>query len=81
MPDPATTLEERRTGRIGLALFIVYCLLYGGFIALSTFSPKTMALRPFGGANLAIIYGFGLIVAALALACVYMVSCRTRTRP
>jgi uncharacterized membrane protein (DUF485 family) len=58
--------------RLGLLLFAVYCVLYGGFMGLSTFAPAVMKSQPFGGVNLAILYGFGLIVAAMLLAVVYL---------
>jgi uncharacterized membrane protein (DUF485 family) len=67
-----------RNARYGLLLFVVYVLLYGGFMGLSAFEPQLMSRTPFGGVNLAIVYGFGLIVAALVLALVYMVLCRAR---
>lgn len=59
--------------RLGLALFAVYVLLYGGFMALVLGRPDLLSLRPFGGVNLAIVYGMGLIAAAFVLAVVYMV--------
>jgi len=58
--------------RLGLMLFAVYCVMYGGFMGLSTFAPEVMKSRPFGGVNLAILYGFGLIVGAMLLAVVYL---------
>ncbi len=58
--------------RLGLVLFALYCLLYAGFMGLSTFAPAVMKSQPFGGVNLAILYGFGLIVAAMVLAVVYL---------
>lgn len=62
--------------RMGVILFAVYVLFYGGFMALSAFWPEVMG-RPFlRGVNLAVVYGFALIVAALALALVYMKTCR-----
>ena len=62
--------------RMGVVLFIVYVGFYGGFMALSAFKPEVMS-RPFlGGVNLAIVYGFALIVAALLLALAYMKVCR-----
>ena len=67
-----------RNSRYGLILFAIYLVLYGGFMGLSAFEPQLMSKTPFGGVNLAIIYGFGLIVAALVLAVIYMVLCRTR---
>lgn len=60
-----------RNARIGIWLFGVYLLLYGGFVLINTFSPHTMEATPIEGVNLAIIYGFGLIVAALVLALIY----------
>ncbi|MEZ6060945.1 MAG: DUF485 domain-containing protein [Planctomycetaceae bacterium] len=62
--------------RTGLILFGVYLLLYGGFVLLNAFSPQTMEATPFAGINLAIWYGFGLIIAALVLALVYGFLCR-----
>jgi len=67
-----------RNARYGLLLFVVYVLLYAGFMGLSAFEPQLMSRTPFGGVNLAIIYGFGLIVAALVLALFYMLLCRAR---
>lgn len=62
--------------RIGVVLFFVYVTFYGGFVALSAFRPDLMS-RPFaGGANLAVVYGFALIGAALVLALLYMRLCR-----
>lgn len=65
-----------RNTRIGLSLFAIYLALYAGFMGLSTFAPKVMQARPFGGLNLFVLYGFGLIVAALILAIVYLLLCR-----
>jgi uncharacterized membrane protein (DUF485 family) len=65
-----------RNTRIGLSLFAVYLLLYAGFVFLAAFSPDVMELTPLAGVNLAIWYGFGLIIAAIALALVYGWACR-----
>lgn len=64
-----------RNARIGLVLFVFYLLLYGGFVFLNAFSPDLMETTPFGGVNLAIIYGFGLILAAFVLSLVYGFLC------
>ena len=77
-PDEDRPEVSARNARYGLWLFAVYVILYGGFMALSAFEPQLMSKAPFGGVNLAIIYGFGLIVAALVLALIYMVLCRVR---
>ena len=65
-----------RNTRLGLVLFAVYLLFYGGFVLLAAFSPDALAVLPWAGVNLAIWYGFGLIVAALVLALVYGWACR-----
>ncbi len=70
-----------RVTRIGFGLFWVYVVLYFGFIALVLFRPEWLAARPLGGVNLAIASGLGLIVAALALAVVYMVAARLVESP
>ena len=69
-----------RNQRNGLILFFTYLALYAGFMVLSAFNPQAMATRPFGGVNLAILYGLGLIVSALLLAAVYMYLSRPPTR-
>lgn len=59
---------------LGLALFAVYVLLYAGFMALVLVRPEALSARPFGGVNLAIACGLGLIVAAVLLSVVYIVA-------
>lgn len=83
MDFKSETVKEREDAdvvahntRMGVILLLVYVLFYGGFMALSAFRPAAMAGSPFGGANLAVLYGFGLIVLALVLALVYMMVCR-----
>lgn len=60
-----------RSSRLGFGLFLLYTLLYGGFVLLSAFSPDTMEQTPIAGVNLAILYGFGLIIAAFVFALIY----------
>ena len=62
---------EPRTSRIGLTLFTIYLVLYSGFMLLSAFWPAVMEAKPLAGINLAILYGFGLIIAAFVLALIY----------
>ncbi|MEP3479164.1 MAG: DUF485 domain-containing protein [Fuerstiella sp.] len=64
-----------RNAKLGLKLFSVYLVLYLGFVGINTFSTSTMELKPFAGINLAIWYGFALIVAAILLALIYGVMC------
>lgn len=69
-----TTPEESRGRRLGLGLFWVYVLLYAGFMGLVLFRHDLLSLRPFGGVNLAIASGMGLIAAAFGLALLSLVA-------
>ena len=62
--------------RLGLTLFTIYLVLYVGFMLLCALAPTVMEKRPIAGLNLAILYGFGLIIAALAMALLYGLFCR-----
>jgi uncharacterized membrane protein (DUF485 family) len=62
--------------KLGLVLFFIYLILYVGFMAIATFQNELFGMQPFGGVNLAIIYGMGLIVSALVLALIYMKLCK-----
>lgn len=67
--SPPSAVPASRTGFV---LFWIYVLLYGGFMGLVLVRPDLLASRPFGGVNLAILAGLGLIVAAFGLALVSM---------
>lgn len=68
--------DDHRNSRLGLWLFAIYLLAYGGFMTLSAFYPSIIAMRPFGGINLAILYGMALIAGALILALIYLKAAR-----
>jgi len=67
---------QTHNSRIGIVLFAVYLLLYGGFVFLNAFAADVMETTPIAGVNLAILYGFGLIIAALVLALIYGFFCK-----
>lgn len=69
-----------RNTRTGVMLFVVYVILYAGFMALSAFRPEIMSRPSLGGVNLAVVYGFALIVAALVLALIYMKACHVNAK-
>jgi uncharacterized membrane protein (DUF485 family) len=64
-----------RNARYGLWLFGVYLVIYGTFVIVTAFTPQTMAISA-GGVNLAVVYGMGLIAAAMVLALIYTLLCR-----
>jgi uncharacterized membrane protein (DUF485 family) len=78
-PGPAPSHERPEVvsynSRLGLWLFLLYVILYAGFVALSAFKPAVMG-TDVAGVNLAIVYGIGLIIAAFVLAIIYMLLCR-----
>ena len=57
-----------RSTTIGLILFTAYLLLYGAFVLTNAFAPQFMEIKPLACVNLAIYYGFGLIIGAFVLA-------------
>ena len=79
-----------RVARYGLILFLIYFALFIGFVLLSVFSPDVMKRETItlgnsemslGGPNLAVVYGIGLIFAAIVMALIYMRVTRTPSRP
>ena len=70
--EPASGGAARARSRIGLGLFALYVALYAGFMAVVLVRPDWLSARPFGGTNLAIAYGLGLIAAAVVLAVISM---------
>ena len=65
-----------RNARNGLLLFAVYVVLYVGFMLLNAFAHERMQQPVLAGVNLAILYGFALIIAALVMALLYGWLCR-----
>jgi len=74
--EPENEEFAARRARYGLILFVLYLLLYGGFMLLNAFAREVMERTPIAGVNLAILYGLGLILAAFGLALVYAWLCR-----
>lgn len=66
-----------RNSRVGLLLFFIYLAFYGGFVFMNAFVPDQMEMQPFPGVNLAIVYGFALIITAFVLALLYGLLCTT----
>ena len=79
---PSESHAERLSGawaynaRIGLVLFFLYFALYAGFIGLAAFDLDALRQPVVAGVNLAIVYGFMLILSAFVLAVIYMFLCK-----
>ena len=77
--EPAPTMgkdygTEFKT-RLGIVLFFVYALIYAGFVGINLVDATLMEITVFLGLNLAVVYGFSLIILALVMALVYTRIC------
>ncbi len=73
----AASDDSVRNARLGLWLFFIYLLFYGGFVLISAFATRWLEWTPLAGLNLAVLSGFGLIILALILALIYGWLCRS----
>jgi len=82
--EPATkTAKDPAFGfkrRLGVILFAVYGAVYTGFVVINLVRPALMGRVAVGGLNVAVVYGFGLIVLALLMALVYNAACTRREK-
>ena len=69
--DPASEYKSR----LGVRMFIIYAIVYAGFVVINVAFPLAMDTIVFWGLNLAVVYGFGLIVFAMILALIYNWMC------
>ena len=65
--DPSSDYKTR----IGAWMFLLYALVYAGFVAINVIDPQSMGNPAIFGLNIAVTYGLGLIVFALVLALIY----------
>ena len=77
--EPEDMTLAARNARYGMVLFLIYLAVYGGFVALNGFWPEVTSRAALFGVNLAVMYGFGLIILAMILALVYCWLCRKRS--
>ena len=61
--------------RLGLIMLAVYGAIYIVFIVINVVTPKSMGVIVVYGLNLAIVFGFALIVIAFLLALAYNWAC------
>ena len=66
--------------KIGIRLFIVYALVFAGFVLINTFAPQVMGAVVFLGLNLAVTYGFALIILAVVLGIIYNIVCTAKEK-
>jgi uncharacterized membrane protein (DUF485 family) len=69
--DPASEVKKK----IGIRMFIAYGIVYAGFVLINTFFPRVMGIPVLFGLNLAVTYGFGLILLAIISGLIYNSIC------
>lgn len=78
---PATEWKKERSegfkSKLGIIMFLCYTAFYLTFVLLCVLNPKLMA-NSVGNINLAIAYGFALIIVAIIQAVVYNIICARR---
>ena len=62
---------DTRSNPLGMTLFCVYLAIYAGFVLINATAPQLMEWTPLAGLNLAILYGFALIIIAFVLSLLY----------
>ncbi len=75
---PATKWKKDKSegykAKLGFAMIVVFAIVYSIFILICVISPKTMA-NSVGSLNVAVAYGFGIIVLAIIQALIYNYFC------
>ena len=61
--------------KLGVWLFIAYSLVYATFVTIGVVNYELMGKIVLGEQNLAIVFGFGLIILAVVLGIVYNSIC------
>jgi uncharacterized membrane protein (DUF485 family) len=72
-----TEKSEGYKTKLGLIMFAIYVPLYIIFVLICVLDPKLMG-TDVGKLNLAIVYGFGLIIVAIIQALIYNYMCSKR---
>lgn len=78
--EPASSPTEKDHAiayktRLGVQMFFAYALVYAGFVLINIINPVLMEKEIIFGLNLAVVYGFGLIILSLVMALIYNYLC------
>ncbi|KAF0202923.1 MAG: hypothetical protein FD170_1500 [Bacteroidetes bacterium] len=75
MHGPAVKMDAdhaaAKKSKLGVILFLVYTLVYSGFVFIGLMYPEVMGLHIIGRQNVSIVYGFGLIFLAIVMGFIY----------
>jgi uncharacterized membrane protein (DUF485 family) len=80
---PATEWQVEKSQafktKLGLIMFAIFTPIYLAFIFICVISPPTMA-KDVGSLNVAIVYGFGIIILAIIQAVIYNIICSNKEK-
>ena len=65
----------KRKTRLGIWMFVFYTIVYGIFVAIGVANYEAMKIIVIADLNLAVTYGFGLIVLAIIMGLIYNWRC------
>ncbi len=65
----------KRKSKLGIKLFFVYLIVYAVFVAIGVIDYTLMGEIVIGKQNLAVVYGFGLIILAIIMGIIYNWRC------
>ncbi len=65
----------KKKTKLGVILFFIYLIVYAGFVAIGVADYTLMGKVVLGNQNLAVVYGFGLIIFAILLGLFYNWRC------
>lgn len=73
--ETGTDKAAAKKAKLGVKMFFAYTLIYAGFVLIGLTNPGLMGLKVVNHQNLAIVYGFGLIVLAIIMGFIYNYLC------
>jgi uncharacterized membrane protein (DUF485 family) len=80
---PATEWQVEKSesykSKMGIIMFAIFTPIYLAFILICVISPSTMG-KDVGSLNVAIVYGFGIIILAIIQAVIYNAICSNKEK-
>jgi uncharacterized membrane protein (DUF485 family) len=66
---------QKKKTKLGITLFAIYSIVYIIFVAIGVLDYKILGKIVLGNQNLAVVYGFGLILLAVIMGLIYNFIC------
>lgn len=73
--EQGTDKAAAKKASLGVKMFFAYTIIYAGFVLIGLTNPDLMGLEVIYEQNLAIVYGFGLILLAIVMGFIYNYFC------